>query len=130
MSPAAAVDISASATWMDNGEKTRLLPVAAVSAEMRLRRRAASAACPAWQVLVASCLLFLDAMASSICWSLTCGKLYASSVGTFNFTSGCCGIYMSRNVFPNGRPVKARESSICHVARGPLRPTIFHHAWH
>ena len=59
MSPAAAVDISASATWMDNGEKTRLLPVAAVSAEMRLRRRAASAACPAWQVLVGGFLLAL-----------------------------------------------------------------------
>ena len=77
MSPAAAVDISASATWMDNGEKTRLLPVAAVSAEMRLRRRAASAACPARQALVAS-LPMPGAMALSICWGLTFRKLYVS----------------------------------------------------
>lgn len=39
--------VSANATWMESGDKTRLLPCPAISSEKCLIRRVASAACPA-----------------------------------------------------------------------------------
>ena len=48
------IGVSARATWMDSGEKTRLPPPVAVAETKRFSRPVASAACPDWQALAGS----------------------------------------------------------------------------